>query len=35
MFKGAEITFWSARIVLVGTNFIGPLLKICFDTFVF
>ena len=35
MFKGAEITFWSARIVSVGTNFIGPLLKICFDTLVF
>ena len=35
MFKGAVITFWSARIVLVGTNFIGSLLKICFDTFVF
>ena len=35
MFKGAEITFWNARIVLVGTNFIVSLLKICFDTFVF
>ena len=31
MFKGAEITFWSARIVLVGTNFIGsiPNAKVC------
>ena len=35
MFKGARITFWSVRIVLVGTNFIGPLLKIRFDTHVF
>ena len=35
MFKGARITFWSARIVLVGTNFIDPLLKICFDSLVF
>ena len=35
MFKGAGITFWNARIVLVGTNFIGPLLKTCFDTLVF
>ena len=35
MFKGAGITFSSARIVLVGNNFFGPLLKICFDTRVF
>ena len=35
MFKGVGITFWSIRIVLVGTNFIGPLLKFCFDTLVF
>ena len=35
MFKIAGIMFWSARIVLVGTNFIGLLLKICFDTLVF
>ena len=35
VFNGAEITFCSARIVIVGTNFIVPLLKICFNTFVF
>ena len=35
MFKDVGITFWSARIVFVGTNFIGPLLKICFNTLVF
>ena len=35
MFKGAGIMFWSARIVLVSTNFIGRLLKICFDTLLF
>ena len=35
MFKGVGIMFWNTRIVLVGTNFIGPLLKICFDTLVF
>ena len=35
MSKGTVITFWSVRNVLVGTNFIGPLLKICFDTLVF
>ena len=35
MFKGARIASWSARIVLVDTNFIGPLLKIYFDTLVF
>ena len=29
MFKGAEITFWNVRIVLVDTNFIVPLMKIC------
>ena len=34
MFKGVEITFWTARFVLVSINSIGPLLKICFDTLV-
>ena len=35
MFQSAEIKFWSVRIVLVSTNFIVLLLKICFDTLVF